>query len=54
MHAARAAVRGQEWEQAVWNWLSAARSGAELGAREVAVMGAVRRIVARQRLKMGW
>ena len=54
MHAARTAARGQEWEQALWNWLSSARSGAELGAREVAVMGAVRRIVAKQRQKMGW
>ena len=54
MHAARVAVRGQEWEQALWNWLSAARNGAELGAREVAVMRVVRRIVAKQRQKMGW
>ena len=54
MSAARKATRAQGWEQAVWNWLSAARSGAELGAREVAVMGAVRRIVAKQRQKMGW
>ena len=54
MHAARTAARGQEWEQALWNWLSAAKSGAELGAREVTVMGAVRRIVAKQRQKKGW
>ena len=54
MSAARKAARAQGWEQAVWNWLSAARNGAELGEREVAVMGAVRRIVAKQRQKMGW
>ena len=54
MFAARKATRAQDWERAVWDWLSAAENGAELGDREVAVMSAVRRIVAKQRLKMGW
>ena len=54
MHAARMATRAAGWEPAVWNWLSSATSRAQLAAREAAVMGAVRRIVAKQRLKMGW
>ena len=54
MHAARTAARAQGWESAVWSWLSSAASGAQLAEREAAVMGAARRIAARQRLKMGW
>lgn len=54
MHAARTAARAQGWESAVWSWLSSAASGAQLAEREGAVMDAVRRIAARQRLKMGW
>ena len=54
MHAARTATRAQGWEPAVWSWLSSAASGTQLAEREAAVMGAVRRIAARQRMKMGW
>ena len=54
MHAARTVIRAQEWEPAVWRWLSAATSGADLASREGTVIGAVRRIVAKQRRKMGW
>ena len=54
MHAARTATRAQGWESAVWSWLSSATSGAQLAERQAAVMGAVRRIVVKQRQKMGW
>ena len=54
MHAARTAARAQGWEPAVWSWLSSAASVAQLVERERAVVGAVRRIAAKQRLKMGW
>ena len=54
MRAARMATRAQGWEPAVWNWLSSATSRAQLAEREAAVMGAVRRIAAKQRQKMGW
>lgn len=54
MRAARMATRAQGWEPAVWNWLSSAGSRAQLAERAAAVMGAVRRIAAKQRLKMGW
>ena len=54
MRAARMATRAEGWEPAVWNWLSSATSRAQLAEREAAVMGAVRRMATRQRLKMGW
>ena len=54
MRAARMATRAQGWEQMVWNWLASAASGAQLAEREVAVIGAARRIAAKQRQKMGW
>ena len=54
MRAARMAARAEGWEPAVWNWLSSATSRAQLAEREAAVMGAVRRIAAKQRQKMGW